>query len=100
MSASLEPAIIEFSDPLPSSLDAAARTSASDSRRTRADRSSPYRSANTSPCDWPWSDSTTKWYLRGATSATASSWASTASIPSSAASDSGWEIPAWWATAS
>ncbi|MBI4942064.1 MAG: hypothetical protein HY830_15070 [Actinobacteria bacterium] len=75
-------------------------TPACASRATSAARSSPYRSAKTSPWDCPWSERTTNRYGRGATAATFSSWARTASMPASASSDYGRSIPAWWATAS
>ena len=43
----------------PSVLTSVPVTSAPASRETRSDRLSPYRSANTSPWDCPWSESTT-----------------------------------------
>ena len=59
--------------PLPSSFSDAACAAESDSRATSVARSSPYRSAKISPWHCPWSESTTMWYFRGATAATASS---------------------------
>ena len=94
------PATIEFRAPLPSAFSTDAIAVVSESRETSAARSSPYRSAKIVPCDWPWSESTTMWYFRGATAATSSIWASTASMPASASSDSGCRMPAWCATAS
>ena len=60
LSVPLVEAIIEFSAPVPSAFPCAASTSEEMSRRTREARSSPYLEANTSPWDWPWSESTTK----------------------------------------